>query len=374
MVSAMPERDFYEVLGVRRDASTDEIKRAYRQAALKYHPDRNPGDAESEELFKTAAEAYAVLSDDEKRSLYDRFGEAGLKGRQQFNADAFSDFSDILGDLFGFGFGGMGGAQRARAGHGASLRVEMDIDLEDAAAGVDESIRIRRHVPCATCANTGSQSGAGATTCGRCGGAGAVQQRHGFLAIARPCGACSGTGTTISDPCSDCGGEGRVVDNSEITVRVPAGVDNGSRLVLRGEGSIGVRGMPAGDLEIVIGVREHAMFVRRGRDLFTRVPVSFPKAALGGILEVPTLIGEPAALDIPAGTQGGEVFEVRGRGMPPLNGGRTGGLRVAIQVVTPSRMTPEQRALMEQLAEVTDEPGMDTEPGSWWDRLRNLVG
>jgi molecular chaperone DnaJ len=374
-VATMAERDFYQVLGVRRDASKDEIKRAYRQAALQYHPDRNPGDAASEERFKAAAEAYAVLSDDEKRSLYDRFGEAGLKGQPQFSADAFADFSDILGDLFGFGFGGMGGGQRARSGHGASLRLELAIELEAAATGSEERIRLRRQVPCATCDSTGSVSRTGAATCSRCGGSGAVQQRHGFLAIARPCGACGGTGTTVTDPCPSCSGEGRVVDKNEITVRVPAGVDSGSRLVLRGEGSAGLRGAPPGDLEIVIAVREHPLFVRRGNDLFTRVPVSFPRAALGGGIEVPTLVGEPVVLEIPAGTQGGEVFEIRGRGMPSLNGGRPGRLRVAVQVVTPTALTPEQRALIEQLAEVTGEPNTsEAEPESWWDRLRNLVG
>ena len=370
----MAERDFYQVLGVRRDAPKDEIKRAYRQAALKYHPDRNPGDAASEERFKMAAEAYAVLSDDEKRSLYDRFGEAGLKGQPQFSADAFADFSDILGDLFGFGFGGMGGGPRARSGHGASLRLELEIELEGAAAGSEERIRLRRQVPCATCDATGSQSRSGAATCSRCGGSGAVQQRHGFLAIARPCGACGGTGTTVIDPCPSCSGEGRVVDKSELTVRVPAGVDTGSRLVLRGEGSAGLRGAPPGDLEIVIAVREHPVFARRGNDLFTRVSVSFPRAALGGAIEVPTIDGESAVLEIPTGTQGGEVFEIRGRGMPSLNGGRRGGLQVAVQVVTPSPLTPEQRVLIEQLAEVTEEPAAEAAGETWWDRLRNLVG
>ena len=371
--ATMAERDFYRILGVRPDASKDEIKRAYRRAALKYHPDRNPGDAESEERFKAAAEAYAVLSDEQKRSVYDRFGEAGLKGQPQFNADAFADFSDILGDLFGFGFGSMGGMNRTRSSRGASLRVELEIDLEAAATGIDKSIKLRRHVRCDECDATGSTSRSGAEACSRCGGSGAVQQRHGFLAIARPCGACSGTGTVISDPCAGCSGEGRVPETSEVTVRVPAGVDTGSRLVLRGEGAAGLRGAPAGDLEIVIGVREHPMFVRRGKDLFTRASISFPKAALGGTLEVPTLDGEPARLDIPAGTQGGEMFEIRGRGMPSLNGGRPGGLRVAVQVVTPSHLSAEQRALIEQLAEVTDEPEIEAQPESWWDRLRNLV-
>ena len=372
----MPERDFYQILGVGPEASKDEIKRAYRKAALKYHPDRNPDDAESEERFKQAAEAYSVLGDDEKRSTYDRFGETGLRGGQPFNAEVFADFSDILGDLLGFGgaFGGMGRSRRARSGRGAGLRVELHIDLDEAIAGAERGITVRRHVACETCDASGSQSGDAPRVCGRCGGSGAVQQRHGFLAIARPCGDCSGSGRIVADPCPTCRGEGRVADNSKLTVRVPPGVDTGSRLLLRGEGSAGLRGAATGDLEVLIGVREHPMFVHRGNDLFTRVAVSFPKAALGGAVDVPTLDDEPATLEIPAGVQGGEVFEIRGRGVPSLNGGRRGSLRVAVQVVTPSVLSSEQRALLEQLREVTEEPPLEGEAESWWDRLRNLVG
>ncbi len=368
----MPERDFYQILGIARAASKDEIKRAYRVAALKYHPDRNPGDADSEERFKEAAEAYSVLGDDEKRSMYDRFGEAGLRGGQPLNADVFADFSDILGDMFGFGGGGR--SQRARSGRGASLRVELHIDLVEAVAGVAREIIVRRHVACDICDASGSQSGGPPAVCERCGGSGAVQQRYGFLAIARPCGACSGSGRTVTDPCPTCRGEGRVSENSKLSVRVPAGVDTGSRLLLRGEGAAGLRGAAAGDLEVLIGVREHPMFVRRGVDLFTRVAVSFPQAALGGTVDVPTLDDHAATLEIPAGVQGGEVFEIRDRGMPSLNGGRRGALRVAVQVVTPSRLSSEQRALLEQLREVTEEPALDGGIESWWDRLRNLVG
>ncbi|MCH7825484.1 MAG: molecular chaperone DnaJ, partial [Acidobacteria bacterium] len=340
------------------------------------HPDRNPGDAESEERFKEAAEAYSVLGDDQKRSDYDRFGAAGLRSGQPFNADVFADFSDILGDLFGFGgaFGGMGRSQRARTGRGADLRVELHIDLGEAIAGVGKPITVRRHVACETCDASGSHSGGAPAVCERCRGTGAVQQRHGFLAIARTCGACGGSGRTVADPCLSCGGEGRVPANSKLTVRVPPGVDTGSRLLLRGEGSVGLRGAAAGDLEVLIGVREHPVFARRGKDLFTRVAVSFPQAALGGAVDVPTLDEEPTTLEIPAGVQAGEVFEIRGRGMPSVNGGRRGSLRVAVQVVTPSCLSSEQRALLEQLREVTEEPPLVGEAESWWDRLRNLVG
>ena len=372
----MRDVDYYLVLGVGRDASPDQIKKAYRKAALKYHPDRNPGDAEAEERFKEAAEAYSVIGDPEKRGVYDRFGAAGLRGGPQINADVFADFSDIVGDIFGFGgmFGGMGRQGRGHSGRGSDLRVELHIELEEAMVGAEKEISVRRHIACEACDSTGSASGAGAAGCQRCRGRGSVHQQHGFLAIARPCGDCGGTGRKVADPCPVCRGEGRVVHSHDLTVRVPAGVDIGSRLLLRTEGSAGLRGAAQGDLEVLIGVREHPEFVRRGSEVFTRIPVSFPKAALGGSLDVPTLDGEPATLEIPAGTQGGDVVQIRGRGMPSLNGGRRGNLRVAIQVVTPSRLSAEQQALIEQLAEVTEEPERQTDSESWWDRLRNLVG
>ena len=372
----MRDVDYYEVLRVGRDASQDQIKKAYRKAALKYHPDRNPDDVEAEERFKEAAEAYSVIGDPEKRGVYDRFGAAGLRGGPQINADVFADFGDIVGDIFGFGgmFGGMGRQGRGHSGRGSDLRVELHIDLEEAMLGTQRKLSVRRHIACEACAATGSASGAGTTRCGRCGGTGSVHQQHGFLAIARPCRDCAGTGQRVADPCPVCLGEGRAVHQDELTVRVPAGVDTGSRLLLRSEGSAGLRGAAPGDLEVVIGVREHPEFVRRGAEVFTRIPVSFPKATLGGSVEVPTLGGEPATLEIPAGTQGGDVIEIKGRGMPSLNGGRRGSLRVAIQVVTLFRLSAEQRALIEQLAEVTEEPERPTDSGSWWDRLRNLVG
>ncbi|MFQ5744684.1 MAG: molecular chaperone DnaJ [Acidobacteriota bacterium] len=372
----MADRDYYEVLGVSRDTSQEEIKKAYRRAALKYHPDRNPGDPEAEESFKIAAEAYSVLADPERRSRYDRFGKAGLRGGgQPFDTEIFADFADILGDFFGFGgmFRGFGRAAQ-QSGRGASLRYELKVDLADAVRGTEVVLEVTRHQPCDQCSATGSADGTAASRCPHCGGSGNLNQRHGFLTLSRPCVSCSGSGQVVSNPCPACRGQGRVRGDANLRVRIPAGVDSGARLRLRGEGEAGLRGAPAGDLEVIVRVLEHPDFVRRGRDLYTRVPVSFPKAALGGVVGVPTLDQEEASLKIPPGVQSGDLFTLRGRGVPSLNGGRRGALRVAVQVVTPSKLTPEQRHLIEQLAEVTPEPLTEGESGSWWDRLRNLVG
>jgi molecular chaperone DnaJ len=372
----MANRDFYEVLGVGRDATPEEIKRAYRKAALEYHPDRNPGDAEAEDKFKAAAEAYSVLADADKRARYDRFGEAGVRGgAQPFDAEIFADFSDILGDLFGFGgmFGGFGRRSR-QPERGASLRYDLEISLEEAVRGHEVELEVPRQIPCEACEASGSAEGTSPVRCDQCGGTGTLHQRHGFLTVARPCGRCSGSGQVVNEPCPTCRGQGRVRERSKLKIRIPAGVDTNSRLRLRGEGEAGLRGSPAGDLEVVIHVAEHPEFVRRGNDLLTRVPMSFPLAALGGEVEVPTLDDEEAHVKIPAGTQSGDLFELRGRGVPSVNGGRRGSLRVVAQVVTPTKLSAEQRALVEQLAEVTEEPGAVGESQTWWDRLRNVFG
>lgn len=378
----MADRDLYRVLGVSPDASRDEIKKAYREAALKHHPDRNPGDEEAEERFKEAAEAYSVLGDPERRARYDRFGEAGVEGQGvPFDQEIFADFGDILGDFFGFDvFGGGRGRGRGRrgrrSGRGASLRTALEVDFEEAVLGAEKELRFQRRVGCPDCEGSGSAEGSGPTSCSQCGGLGQVQQRHGFLTIARPCARCGGTGDYIEDPCRTCRGQGRVEETSTVTLDIPPGVDDGTRLRLRGEGEAGLRGAAPGDLEVVIRVREHPRFARSGRDLYTQVPVSFPTAALGGAVDVETLDGEPVRLDVPAGTQTGEIFEIRGRGVSSPNGGRRGDLKVAVQVVTPRDLTPEQKVLIEQLAEVTPEPATGPAPGtgSWWDRLRRLVG
>jgi molecular chaperone DnaJ len=372
----MADRDYYGVLGVGRDSTPEEIKKAYRKAALAYHPDRNPGDAEAEERFKAAAEAYSVLADADKRARYDRFGEAGVRGgAQPFDSEVFADFSDILGDLFGFGsmFGGFG-RQSRQSNQGSSLRYDLEIPLEEAVRGYEVELEVPRQVPCESCDASGSAEGSSAIRCEQCGGTGTLHQRHGFLTIARPCGRCDGSGQMVDDPCPTCRGEGRVRDRSALTIRIPAGVDTNSRLRLRGEGEAGLRGGPAGDLEVVIHVMDHENFVRHGNDLLTRIPISFPMAVLGGEVEVPTLDDEEAHVKVTPGTQSGDLFDLRGRGVPSLNGGRRGNLRVVAQVVTPTKLTAEQRDLVEQLAEITEEPVLQGESQSWWDRLRNVIG
>jgi len=370
----MPE-DYYEILGVDRSATAEEIKKAYRQAAMRYHPDRNPDDTEAEERFKVTAEAYSVLGDADKRARYDRFGKAGLGGsaRPDFQSEIFADFGDILGGLFGFDMG-FGRARRSGPMRGASLEYRLEIDLEQAVAGDEVEIRVPRKRTCRECDGSGSASGSGTSTCATCGGVGQVQQRHGFLTIARTCHQCGGTGRTIVDPCTVCRGEGRASETTTLKVKVPAGVDTGMRLLLRGEGEVGMHGGPAGDLTVLMMVREHRGFIRRGTDLYTQAAVSFARVALGGTIEVPVLDGEPASLNIPAGAQSGDIYEVRGRGMPSVNGGRRGDLKVALQVVTPRKLGSRERELLEELDELLPHPEAIDDGGTWWYRLRSVFG
>lgn len=371
----MGSEDYYEILGVARDASAEEIKKAYRKAALRHHPDRNPGDTEAEEKFKAAAEAYAVLVDPDKRARYDRFGAEGVRGTApNFQSDVFADFADILGDFFGFdvGFSRSGGGRSRR---GASLQYDLEIDLEQAVKGDEVEIEVPRKRACPDCDGSGSASRSGAETCPDCRGAGQLHQRHGFLTIARTCVRCGGTGEVLTDPCERCRGRGRIKERTTLKVKIPPGVDSGMRLLLRGEGESGTRGGGAGDLAVMIRVREHPRFLRRDQDLYTRVPVSFPLVALGGEVEVPTLEGEPAKLEVPAGAQSGQVFDVAGRGMPSVNGNGRGDLRVAVQVVTPKKLDARERELLEELSDLRPEPDPEgQETASWWDRLRGMFG
>jgi molecular chaperone DnaJ len=360
------KRDYYEVLGVARTATDQDIKSAYRKLALQFHPDRNPGDKAAEEKFKEAAEAYAVLADREKRSAYDRFGHAavGAAGPGGFDPSVFSDFDDILGglgDFFGFGdiFGG--GRRRRGPQRGADLRYDLEISFEESARGVETSIQIPRVEACDTCGGSGATPGTKAGRCPQCQGRGQVRYQQGFLVVARTCGRCQGTGTVIASPCIKCRGTGQVPRERKLTVKIPAGIASGQRLRLTGEGEIGALGGPPGDLYVVVQVQEHQFFRRDGDDLLCEVSVGYPTLVLGGEVKVPVLDGE-TTLRIPEGTETATVFRVRGKGMPNVNGHGRGDLQVMVQVKTPKKLTREQRAAMEQLAKAF--PAEKAEPRS----------
>ena len=346
------KRDYYEVLGVPRGASEQEIKSAYRKLALKYHPDRNPESAEeSTEKFKEITEAYSVLADQQKRAAYDRFGHAGVSSSGGFQPDAsiFTDFEDIFGDFFGFGdiFGG-GQPRRTRAQRGADLRYDLEISFEEAAFGLETKIKIPRSETCSPCRGTGAKKGSAPLTCSTCGGRGQVRHQQGFFTISRTCPQCRGTGQMVREYCPDCRGEGRVRQEKVLALKIPAGVEEGTRLRVSGEGEAGVHGGPTGDLYVVLRVREHPFFERRGNDLYCTMPVSVSQAALGAELKVPTLRGEEK-LKLPEGAQPGSVFRLRGKGVPSLDGRGQGDLYVVIQVVVPTHLNREQRRLLEML-------------------------
>jgi molecular chaperone DnaJ len=349
----MTKRDYYEVLGVPRDASVTAIKASYRKLALQYHPDKNPGDVAAEEKFKEAAEAYSVLCDPDKRARYDRFGHqavrgAGGAGFGGFDAEVFADFSDILGDLFGFGR-----QQRRRSGPtpGADLRYDLTLSFEQAAFGAEPTLRIPRLESCDTCGGSGSAGKSAPEPCTGCGGRGQVRFTQGFFTVARTCPRCNGNGTVIKNPCHECGGRGRVEKERSLQVKIPAGVDEGARLRLAGEGEHGPRGGPAGDLYVVIHVEEHEVFQRHGSDVLAEVVVSWPKAVLGTEIEIDTLHG-PARLKVPAGTRQGDTLTLRGKGVPRLDGG-TGDHHVAVAIDVPrSRdLDADELKLVESLAE-----------------------
>ncbi|MCU0304930.1 MAG: molecular chaperone DnaJ [Thermoanaerobaculales bacterium] len=347
-------RDYYEVLGVGRDAPLDEIKKAYRALAVKYHPDRNPDDAEAEERFKEASQAYAVLSDANQRARYDRFGHQGVEGQGfgGFDPGAFGDFADILGDLFGFGdlFGGRSGSGRQARRRGRDLQYTLRISLEEAARGVARTIRVPRLERCEACSGSGSEPGTTPEPCGTCGGHGQVMFRRGFLSVAQTCPSCAGAGRLNRHPCGPCGGRGRVEREATLRVDIPAGVDSGMRLRLSGEGEDGALGGPSGDLFVVIAVNPHEVFERDGDDLHMVLPVSVFQAMLGAEVEVTTIHNEVAKVRIDAGSQPGEVIRVGGAGMPGLNGRRRGDLHVSLKVVVPRKLTAEQRQLVEEVA------------------------
>src|ERR1700723_4719410 len=356
-MSSDTQSDYYVVLGVERDASADQIKSAYRKAALKWHPDRNPENKEKAEInFRMASEAYTVLSDPQKRPVYDRFGHAGLGGRGfeggGFNSVIFEEFHDILGDLFGFdqAFGGSGrrGRGAARGQRGADLRYDMSLSFEDAATGVSTKIRLVRRENCESCKGTGAKPGSGMAACKTWGGRGQMAYQQGFFTITRTCPACQGAGQIIRERCLECRGNGRVEREKIIELRIPPGVDTGTRLRVTGEGEQGPNGGPPGDLYVVLDVKEHQFFERRGADFYCTIPLSVVQAALGTELQVPGLGGEER-LKIPEGTQSDAVFRVKGKGLPDPRGGGKGDLYYHVRVLTPTKLTREQRKLMEQL-------------------------
>jgi len=348
------KRDYYDVLGVSRDAAEPQIKSAYRKLALKYHPDRNHGNKEAEEKFKEAAEAYAVLADPQKRSAYDRFGHAAVSaaaGAQGFDPTIFADFGDILGglgDIFGFGdvFGGRrrGGAQR-----GDDLRYDLDITFEEAAKGTETTIQIPRLETCETCRGSGAAPGTSPVACPQCRGTGQVRRQQGFFTISHTCGHCRGAGRVIQKPCATCRGATQVKKDRKLTVKVPAGIATGQRLRLSGEGEHGLAGGPPGDLYVVIGVQEHPFFRRDGNHLVCEIPVSYPTFVLGGEIIVPLLDGKDR-LKIPEGTAAGSTFRLRGKGLPDVSGRGHGDLYVTVQVDVPATLNKEQRTLLQQLA------------------------
>jgi molecular chaperone DnaJ len=343
------KRDYYEVLGVARNADDQQIKSAYRKLALQYHPDRNQGNKDAEEKFKEAAEAYAILSDSEKRSRYDRFGHAGVSSQTGagFDPSTFAGFEDIFGGIFGDFFGG--GGRRGGPVRGSDLRYDLEISFEESARGVETTIQIPRLETCETCHGSGSAPGSSPTTCPQCQGRGQQRFQQGFFTVARTCGRCQGSGRIISKPCPGCRGEGRKSQERKLTVKIPPGIADGQRLRISGEGEGGVAGGPPGDLYVFIEVAQHQFFRRDGNNLSCEIPVNFPTLALGGQIQVPTLDGEEP-FKVPEGSQSGSVFRfLRGKGMPDVSGRGRGDLFFTVQAVTPKKLTKEQRSLLEQL-------------------------
>lgn len=366
----MQKRDYYEILGVRKDSSEQEIKSAYRKLAIQHHPDKNAGDKEAEEKFKEGAEAYSVLSDPDQRARYDRFGHAGVNssagGFQGFDPDVFSDFSDILGDFFGFG-----GSRRQpnQPGRGADLRYDLEINFMEAVAGVKTKIKIPRQETCQSCRGTGADPKEGLSTCTACQGQGSVRYQQGFFTIRRTCSTCQGQGQLIKKACSQCRGQGQVRNEKVLEIKIPAGVDQGSRLRIMGEGEGGPKGGPSGDLYVVLSVEEHPFFQRQDNNIYCEIPISFSQAALGGETTVPTL-EKPQKIKIPAGTQSDTVFRLKGRGIVSLNGYGKGDQLVRVKVATPKKLTKEQKELFEQLTAIS---GDAEESSSLFEKVKEIL-
>lgn len=361
----MSKRDYYDVLGSKKGASAEELKKAYRQKAKELHPDRNSDNPEAESQFKEVNEAYEVLKDDQKKAAYDRFGHAAFEngmggggqrggGQQGDFASAFSDvFEDLFGDFMGRGGGGGGG--RSRAQRGSDLRYNLRVNLEEAYAGVQKAINVPASSTCDTCRGTGAEGGAEPVTCTTCSGMGKVRAQQGFFTVERTCPTCNGMGQTIKNPCRKCQGAGRVEKDRSLSVNIPAGVETGTRIRLAGEGEAGLRGGPQGDLYIFIEVKDHAIFQREGVHLFCRVPISMPSASLGGEVEVPTIDGGKARVKVPQGAQSGKQMRLRGKGMPALRGAGTGDMVIELAVETPVNLTARQKELLREFEKLSEE-------------------
>jgi len=371
----MSKRDYYEVLGVSRDVNEADLKKAYRRLAMKYHPDRNQDNDDAEARFKEAKEAYDVLSNAQKRAAYDQFGHAGVDpsagaGGGGFGGDPFSDiFGDVFGDIFGGGR--RGGGSRVR--RGSDLRYNLELSLEDAVAGTSVNIRVPTLVACETCDGSGARQGTSASTCTTCGGVGQVRMQQGFFSVQQTCPNCRGQGTTITDPCPDCHGQGRIQQHKTLSVKVPAGVDNGDRIRLAGEGEAGEHGGPSGDLYVQIQVKPHPIFRREENDLMCEMPISIGTAALGGELEVPTLNGR-LKLKIPAETQSGKVFRMRGKGVKSVRGGMAGDLLCRVNIETPVNLNGRQKELLREFEQSIQGAGEHHSPqsASWMDRVKSF--
>ena len=381
----MSKRDYYEILGVSRDVGDQELKSAYRKLALKYHPDRNPGDKSAEEHFKEAAEAYSVLADAEKKARYDQFGHAGVGSAgsaQGFDPTIFSDFNDIfggLGDIFGFS---SGGHRRSGPARGADLRYDLEISLEEAAAGTEATLQIPREEACENCSGSGAAAGSSPKTCQHCRGHGQVRYQQGFFTVARTCDRCGGNGQTISNPCESCRGHGRVSRERKLTVKVPAGIDTGQQLRLQGEGEHGPKGGPAGDLYVVLHVKDHPVFTRNESDILCVIPVTYPTLVLGGTVTVPSLEDEET-LHISKSTSSGTRFRLRGKGLPHVNGRGRGDLFIDVKVDVPTSVSSEQKQLIEDLDKTmpqrTFEPdtrrnGHSSDVRPFFERVKDIFG